>query len=615
MGGVAGHMSHLHEDPELTFKEIKDVFAMASNGELEGTEKTDGQNLFISYSVQTGRAKAARNKGNIKTGGMTAEELAQKFAGRGALESAFVESFRTFEKAVQSLDPETQMKVFGQNADIYYNAEIQDPRTANVINYDTKTLNIHQVGHAEFDRESGTIRDVDVSRNVRALDKALRNMQAAIEDEEYNVQKNAIKRLRALDSDTALNSAIERLENETRKHGISDRQTISDYIIAKIVPFIEKQVELPEKNKKLLVKRIFGVKGVGFNQVVKGLDRETKEIVRAIVKNAKNILRNATLPIEDIIHDFAVEMLKGLHSAFILDNTKEVMRLRNKVAQAIKAIEASDNVEALEILQLQMKKLKSVEGISTAVEGFVFDYNGKTYKFTGNFAPANQILGLFRYGRGNVPALQSLDEEGASEGLYEADLDLCDELIAVIPGAFKPPHRGHYDMIEHYSSIVGAQGKVFVLISPLAASERKGFDAETQADVGVAQSKALWDMYTSNLPNVTVVVSSMRSPVRAAYEFTGDDGNLKGNECVILGASTKGGDQARFARDVQAYAKEGVRVMNPMEYAFDPKEQLNATNMRQAAKAQNIDALLSFLPKHVLQYQDEIKYINGEKIR
>ena len=33
--------------------------------------------------------------------------------------------------------------------------------------------------------------------------------------------------------------------------------------------------------------------------------------------------------------------------------------------------------------------------------------------------------------------------------------------------------------------------------------------------------------------------------------------------------------------------------------------------MRQAAKAQNIDALLSFLPKHVLQYQDEIIRLFG----
>ena len=150
MGGVAGHMSHLYENPELTFKQIKDIFTKASNGELEGTEKTDGQNLFISYSVRNKSARAARTKGNIKSGGMSAQELAQKFAGRGNLEKAFVESFETFEKAVQSLDPDVQVGIFGEDADIYYNAEIQDPRTANVVNYDTKTLNIHQVGHAEF---------------------------------------------------------------------------------------------------------------------------------------------------------------------------------------------------------------------------------------------------------------------------------------------------------------------------------------------------------------------------------------------------------------------------------------------------------------------------------
>jgi hypothetical protein len=58
-----------------------------------------------------------------------------------------------------------------------------------------------------------------------------------------------------------------------------------------------------------------------------------------------------------------------------------------------------------------MSKLKDVEGVSTAAEGFVFDYDGVTYKFTGNFAPMNQLLGLFKYGRGNVPPLQKLDED------------------------------------------------------------------------------------------------------------------------------------------------------------------------------------------------------------
>ena len=62
-GGVAGHMNHLYDNPDLTFKKMKDIFAQASNGELEGTEKTDGQNLFVSYSVQTGQARGVRNKG------------------------------------------------------------------------------------------------------------------------------------------------------------------------------------------------------------------------------------------------------------------------------------------------------------------------------------------------------------------------------------------------------------------------------------------------------------------------------------------------------------------------------------------------------------------------
>ena len=77
----------------LTFSQIKDVLTKASEGQLEGTEKTDGQNLFISYSVKDGKAKAARNKGNIKGGGMTAKGLAEKFGGRGNFEACFHRSF------------------------------------------------------------------------------------------------------------------------------------------------------------------------------------------------------------------------------------------------------------------------------------------------------------------------------------------------------------------------------------------------------------------------------------------------------------------------------------------------------------------------------------------
>ena len=155
MGGVAGHMSHLYDNRELTFQKMKDILEAASEGNLEAEEKVDGQNLFLSYSLEDREARAARNKGNLKEGGMNKNALSQKFAGRGALADAFNEGFETFEKAVESLSDQEKLAIFGPDANIWFNAEIMDPRSPNVINYDSQVLKIHDAGHFEFDRETG----------------------------------------------------------------------------------------------------------------------------------------------------------------------------------------------------------------------------------------------------------------------------------------------------------------------------------------------------------------------------------------------------------------------------------------------------------------------------
>ena len=82
---------------------------------------------------------------------------------------------------------------------------------------------------------------------------------------------------------------------------------------------------------------------------------------KALVKKAPAIIKVLIYPLEDIVHDFSVEMLKGLHSAFLLDSEAEIVRQRKEVAAAIQAIEASNNEEAMEILQQQMKKLKKLQ--------------------------------------------------------------------------------------------------------------------------------------------------------------------------------------------------------------------------------------------------------------
>lgn len=597
-GGVAGHMNHLYDNGDLTFSKLKEIFTAASNGELQGTEKTDGQNLYISYSVKEGKAKAARNKGNIKAGGMDAEALASKFADRGPLTDAFVDAFATFEKAVQSLDPKTQIKIFGPENDIYYNAEIMDPRTPNVINYDTKTLLIHQVGHGWYNKETGAKdEEKDVSENVKVLQQVLEQMQEVTAMDEYTVQVNAVKQLEALADDIALNDAIQGLDSIMSKAGVDDNNTITEFMITQLMPLVTK-IPVDEEVQKGIIKRLLKIKGApGLPQLSKGQPPEIKQQISALAKD-KNLLPKIVKPLELIIHDFGVEMLKGLQSAFILDNSKEVKRLQAEVAQAIQAIENSDNEDAHKLLALYMQKLKSVEKYDTATEGFVFDYDGVTYKFTGNFAPANQLLGLFKYGRGKIPPMIKEEESETTEMLFEAP-DEYD--VAVVPGAFKPPHRGHLAMIAEYAKI---SKRVVVFMSPLARKLPDG------REMTFDMAYTMWDSYlkAAGLNNVKVLESPVNSPVGASFKFVSNEEEnpdwAQPGEKVVLASSTKGGDDSRFGDKVQKYAREGVEVFSKaVEVKGDAfvdtrtGEPLSASTMRDAIANRDLETFAEYLPK------------------
>ena len=609
-GGVAGHMSHLYDNPALTFKQMKEIFIAASQGELEGTEKTDGQNLYISYSVKDGKAKAARNKGNIKKGGLDAAGLAAKFAGRGSVEQAFNDAFSVFEKAVQSLPAETQEKIFGPDANIYYNAEIQDPRNANVINYDTKNLTIHHVGHAYFNKESGQVEDVDVSESFNTLRDALVKMQEAVAKEEFGLMVNPIRKLDKL-SDETLNRNLAALEQTISRVGVSDNDTVLDYLVARIAPMVEDSFGfLPDEAKALLVNRFATGQRSGPYSVVKLksiIPSEQRAAFSRMVKEADAKFSKAAIaPVESVVHDFTVDALEGLQSLFILDNSTEVARLKDEVANAIKVIEASGHEEAIEILKSQLEKLKDADRVTTAAEGFVFDWNGSTYKFTGNFAPINQILGMFKYGRGKIPALSTLTE--AAKGKV-AD-------TAVIPGAFKPPHLGHIKMIQHYADLADVV-KVYISKKALEPGDRKR-NNPTDIRFTPEMSQKIFRLLADKegLDNVVFLIGEKPTPVAQSYYYIEE--LAKPGEKVLLGASKKDDDAARRFKsqeNVQRYAKEGVEVVDPIVYAspaIGDEEGLSysATRFRQALKDNKREFLANFIPEDLI---DDVLEILGTK--
>ena len=597
-GGVAGHMNHLYDNPNLTFRKMKEIMAAASDGQLEGTEKTDGQNLQLSYDVNTNTARAARNKGNIKDGGLDAAALAAKFGGRGALEDAFNDAFAAFEEAVNKIPQEEREEIFGPNVNIYYNAEVQDPRAANLINYDLPTLTIHRVGHREYNRETGNATDRDVTNNAQKLSDALDVVQGEREEGKFKVQMNAIRKLEALSDDVALNDAYDRLDSALTDAGISDNQTVGEYLVSRIAEMIDAQVPgLSDETKIAMMKRIFKEKGSNIRNVVATIPKEDEDKiagVRNMVQNASLLKFEAIAPIEAIVHDFSVEMLKGVYSAFILDNDAEVIRLRSEVEKAIRAIEGSDSKEAIEILTKQMSKLKDVDNVSTAAEGFVFDYDDVTYKFTGNFAPVNQILGLFKYGRGNVPPLQKLDEQ---EGEVKRK-------IAVFPGAFKPPHRGHMNVVEEL--LEQGVDQVVILVSRL--------DRKTPAGrpVNRSVSERIWQIYIDSKglgDRVSIGESPFNAPVTAAYEVlkgTVPDLIPQPGDLIIPAASDKPDNYGKpdydrfknFHKGIKGMIK-GVIPANIMNWYYKAPDEAPMSASAFRAALDTGEGLEAFLPTDV----------------
>ena len=422
MGGVAGHMDHLYDNPNLTFGKMKEILNAAANAELTTEEKVDGQNLFLSYSIPEGKAKGARNKGNIRGGGLTAVELAQKFAGRGGIENAFVNGFNAFEQAVKALSDEEKQRAFGPDANIWYNAEVMDPGTGddpndpgsvNVIKYDDKTLKIHGVGHFLYDKQEDERKPIPEG-SLETIDNALERMQDYLSktDSKFKLARKAIIQLQKLEDEKDLELAISRINQEMRNNNLSENSTMTDYMYSRLYNGME--TDLPGSLKDEIVKYLLKLPGnIGLRAIKKGLTPEDLQDLNQIIASKKMLLLQAIEPLELAIHDFAVALLKGANSVFIADTDQEVVRLRKELSDAVRAITATgaDDPESMAVMQRHLNKIKDFSQITTPVEAVVFDYDGHTYKFSGNFAPLNQILGMFKFSdRQPVPLRNETNE-------------------------------------------------------------------------------------------------------------------------------------------------------------------------------------------------------------
>jgi cytidyltransferase-like protein len=160
-------------------------------------------------------------------------------------------------------------------------------------------------------------------------------------------------------------------------------------------------------------------------------------------------------------------------------------------------------------------------------------------------------------------------------GQYLANIILEGEdqpTIALFPGAFKPPHKGHFDVIE---KLLQASDQVVVLVSP---STRDGITAD--------ESIAVWDLYKSKFNgSVEIKISADASPVKEVYEVVKNNSDT--NFIVAFGK----GEMDRY-KSIEKY---------PNVKVFDAGaiEGVSATNLRMALAQNNNEEIAKYLPNGI----------------
>lgn len=403
-GGLGGHMSHVHEDQDLTFGEIKAIFHQASKGKLESvTEKLDGQNTFFTYEPAQG-LRFARNQSHIKTGGIGADEIESRWADVPSVAAAFGKAYKVLSAAIAVLSPGVRKQIFNDGK-IWYSAEIVGTLNPNVINYDQDAVVFHESG-AIYD-ENGKPLDIDTSANFAALIANVNRMQNAVKKTGWQVLGPVMVNLEKLANDQPLEMGLSSINEFMNVHNMQNSDTLNDAFVDYL---IQNQLQnlTADDDTKLYVAELISdfdntltsKKPILNNLAEQGLlvKEELKPILE-LIKNGTKMYDTFIEPVRDTIREFAIGMLKGVQSYLIINPDKEVQRLRTEVEASIKNIVNTRSEREIGVMHRELKRLSGIDNITSSMEGIVFKYNGKVYKLTGAFAPVNQILGISKYGR------------------------------------------------------------------------------------------------------------------------------------------------------------------------------------------------------------------------
>jgi hypothetical protein len=158
--------------------------------------------------------------------------------------------------------------------------------------------------------------------------------------------------------------------------------------------------------------------------------------------------------------------------------------------------------------------------------------------------------------------------------LAEIIIEPTPKKVALYPGAFKPPHRGHFELVQRLSKVAD---EVLIVISPIA---RDGITAQ--------QSLSAWKLYLPMLPKAKVVISDVASPVTYVYDY------IKANPQQDIVVAFGKGEEERYKALLNKEKYSNIKVYDAGNIGG-----LSASNLRNSIKSNNPTNIVKFLPQGI----------------
>jgi len=505
-GGAGGHMRHPFDlDDVKTGEDLIKKFEQIGS-EIEGGNrpdtKIDGVNTSIKI-VDTPKGKQfAMDRGSSKpidVEGITVDRLPERFSAGHGMIPAGENVLGIFNDALKDAEPELRELGVLDDPTKFFNMEYVKG-TTNVLAYDHDFLKIHGVNqfYEKKNRKGQPVRP----GLERPIDPETKK---AIKDPSVPVAYNQ----------EVMDKLVEKLNKVADKYGFKVYSAIpststGDFDFSPVmnvpVPVTYSTGDIREET---LGDRLKAAKN-RIKEKVRTVDGRTppaqgKEIYKAVLGASAadtNADPERQIPLDELLasdddYQRAIDGAVFWHATRLLGNV---------------------------IMNNMVVDHPAVSGPATEHEGLVIRLTGDDFdtKITGEF-----ILG------GEATSFRAAEPEATKE--------VKAKNIAIFPGSFKPPHKGHLSIIERVAKNPEVD-EIKVIISAPSKKVRS-------PKVTPEKAKAIFEKFISaaNISKpVSVEIASQPSPIGAAYEYIGEKAGP--NENIML--LTSEADAKRYPQAV-----------------------------------------------------------------